>query len=326
MKSMPMETRLIGRSEIRASRIGLGCATFGREIGEDECFAIMDFAVEHGITLFDTAEAYGGGQAHQARRQKLGRDEQREVSTEFHSSEKIIGRWLRSRGQRKQIVLVSKITTDLTPEHIRLALEHSLERLQTDYLDLYLFHRFDLQNSLGESLSAMHDAERSGAIRAAGCSNFSAAQISQALEVSERLGIGRLQVSETIFNLIDRGAESDILPLCREQQVGFFGYSPIAAGFLTGKYPRSGNRSLSGTRFDVIPDYENLYFREESFDLVEKLQSVSRRTGISSVQLATAWALSHPDVTSILVGARSTAHLQKALEASRLASGAMPSL
>jgi aryl-alcohol dehydrogenase-like predicted oxidoreductase len=324
---MPLETRVVGSTEIRASRIGLGCATFGREIDEDTCFAIMDFAVEHGITLFDTAEAYGGGQAHQARRQKLGRDEQREVTTEFHSSEKIVGRWLRSRGQRDKIVLLSKITTDLTAEHIRHALEQSLERLQTDYLDLYLFHRFDTQNPLDESLSAMHEVQQSGAIRAAGCSNFSAAQISQALETSGRLGISRLQVSETIFNLIDRGAENDILPLCKEQQVGFFGYSPVAAGFLTGKYPRSGNRTLSGTRFDVIPDYENLYFREESFDVVEKLQSVSQKTGISSVQLATAWVLSHPDVTSVLVGARSTAHLQNALEASRLAaSGAMPSL
>ena len=324
---MPLETRLIGRTGIRASRIGLGCATFGREIDEDTSFAIMDAAVEHGITLFDTAEAYGGGQAHQARRQKPGRDEPREVTTEFHSSEKIIGRWLRSRSQRKQIVLVSKITTDLNAEHIRRALQQSMERLQTDYLDLYLFHRFDTQNPLDESLSAMHDAQRSGAIRAAGCSNFSDSQISQALEISSRMGIGRLEVSETIFNLIDRDAENNILPLCREQQVGFFGYSPIAAGFLTGKYPRSGNRSLPGTRFDVVPDYENLYFRDRSFNVAEKLQTISEQTGISSVQLATAWALSHPDVTSVLVGARSTAHLQNALEASRLAaSGTMPSL
>lgn len=324
---MPQETRLLGKTGIWVPRIGLGCATFGREIDEDTSFAIMDYAVEHGVTLFDTAEAYGGGEARESRRKKLGLDDQREVTTEFHSSEKIIGRWLQSRAIRKQIVLVSKITTDLNAEHIRTALEQSLERLQTSYIDLYLFHRFDTQTPLEESLSAMHDARRSGAILVGGCSNFSAPQLSQALETSRRIGVDRMEVSETIYNLIDRDAESSILPLCREQQLGFFGYSPVAAGFLTGKYLRTGNRSLSGTRFSVVPDYENLYFRDESFSIVEKLQIVSERTGISASQLAIAWSLSHPDVTSVLVGARSTAHLQNAIDASKIAaSGTMPVL
>ncbi len=328
---MFQEPRPLGKTGILVPRIGLGCATFGREIDEDTSFAIMDYAIEHGITLFDTAEAYGGGQARESRRQRLGLDEQREVTTEFHSSEKIIGRWLQSRGLRKQIVLVSKITTDLNAEHIRKALEQSLERLQTAYLDLYLFHRFDPQTPLEESLFATHEARQSGAILAAGCSNFSANQLPpappRALEVSGRIGVERLEVSETIYNLIDREAENTILPLCREQQLGFFGYSPIAAGFLTGKYLRDGNRSLSGTRFNVVPDYEKLYFRDESFSIAEKLQVVSMRTGISSAQLATAWALSHPDVTSVLIGARSTAHVENAIEAMRLAaSGTMPRL
>ena len=324
---MFQETRPLGKTGILVPRVGLGCATFGREIDEDTSFAIMDYAVEHGITLFDTAEAYGGGQAHESRRQKLGLDEQREVTKEFHSSEKIIGRWLRSRGLRKQIILVSKITTDLNSEHIRTALEQSLERLQTEYLDLYLFHRFDPQTPLEESLSAMHEARRSGAILVAGCSNFSANQLAQALEISSRIGVERLEVSETIYNLIDREAENSILPLCREQQLGFFGYSPIAAGFLTGKYRRNGFRALSGTRFNVVPDYEKLYFRNESFSIAEKLQIVAEHTGISSAQLATAWALSHPDVTSVLIGARSTSHVQNAIEASQLAaSGNMPRL
>lgn len=321
---MTLETRQLGTTQIRIPRIGLGCATFGREIDEDTSFRIMDYAVEHGITLFDTAEAYGAGQSLSYRKQKLGLDEQREATTEFHSSEKIIGRWLKSRGLRKKIILVSKITTDLNAEHIRTALEQSLQRLQTDYLDVYLFHRFDPQTALEESLSAMHDARQSGAILASGCSNFSASQLMEALETSARIGVSRLEVSEIIYNLIDREAESTILPLCREQQLGFFGYSPVAAGFLTGKYPRSGDRSLDGTRFSIIPEYERLYFREESFDIVEKLQLVAERTGISSAQLATAWSLSHPDVTSVLVGARSIAHLQTALDASRLvASGAI---
>ena len=126
-----------------ARRLALGCTTFGREIPEETAFALMDYAVAHGITLFDTAEAYGGGQARAYRRDRLGIDDTREVSGEMHSSEKIIGRWLKSRGCRDQITLVTKVTRDFTRAHVRAALEASLSRLQTDRVDLYLYHSFD---------------------------------------------------------------------------------------------------------------------------------------------------------------------------------------
>lgn len=316
---MPLETRLLGRTGIVVPRLGLGCATFGREIDEDTSFSIMDYALAQGLTLFDTAEAYGGGQAREYRRKHLGIDEPREVSGEFHSSEKIVGRWLRSRGARNQIVLVSKVTTDFNSSHIRLALDQSLERLGTDFLDVYLFHSFDLKTTLEESLAAMQEARRSRLIRAAGCSNFTLDQLRQAAEVSACMGLDRLEVTETIYNLADREAEKDILPFCKGQDIGFFGYSPLAAGFLTGKYSRSDLEPLHGTRFDVVPAYKDLYFKEEKFRIVEKLQEASEHTGVPCARLAVAWSLSHPDVTSVLVGARSIAHLQSAIEAERLA-------
>ncbi len=322
---MTMEKRPLGKTQILVPRLGLGCATFGREIDEQTSFALMDYAVQHGITLFDTAEAYGGGQAREGRKKRFGIDEEREVSGEFHSSEKIVGRWLQSRGAREGIILVSKITTDLTPDHIRSALEASLERLQTDFLDAYLFHRYDPAVPLDESMDAMHKAKASGRIRAAGCSNFTLAQLREAVEISSREGVGRLEVSETIFNLIDRGAEKDILPFCREETMSFFGYSPLAAGFLTGKY--LGVDRIHGSRFDVMPDYNHLYAGPEKSEVVSELLKLSQRTAIPAPQLATAWVLSHPDVTTVLVGARSVDHLQTALRAADLAaSGMFPQL
>ena len=315
--NMTIEKRRLGKTEIFVPRLGLGCATFGREIDEQTSFALMDYAVQHGITLFDTAEAYGGGQAREARKKRFGIDEEREVSGEFHSSEKIVGRWLQSREARADIVLVSKITTDLTADHIRTALDATLERLQTDFLDAYLFHRYDPVVPLAESMAAMYGARQSGRIRTAGCSNFTLAQLTESEEVSKRDGVGRLEVSETIFNMIDRGAEDDILPFCRNQEMGFFGYSPLAAGFLTGKY--LGMDRVRGSRFDVIPDYNNLYAGPEKSAVVSELLDLSQRMAIPAPQLATAWVLSHPDVTTVLVGARSIQHLQNALAALDLA-------
>src|SRR5215831_3313045 len=157
-----MEQRALGKSGIRASRIGLGCATFGREIPEEAAFRIMDYAVKRNITFFDTAEGYGGGQARQYRKELLGVEDEREVSGEMHSSEKIIGRWLRATGMRNRIVLLTKVTTNFTRQHVREALHASLERLQTDAVDLYLYHSYDPNTPVQESAAAMADALDSG--------------------------------------------------------------------------------------------------------------------------------------------------------------------
>jgi predicted aldo/keto reductase-like oxidoreductase len=138
-----LEKRRLGRTDIRVSRLGLGCATFGREIDELTSGRLMSAALDFDITLFDTAEAYGGGQARQYRRNILGVDDVREVTSEMHSSEKIIGRWLKASGNRSRVLLQTKVTTNFTKQHIQEAIDASLERLQAHWIDLYLFHSFD---------------------------------------------------------------------------------------------------------------------------------------------------------------------------------------
>ncbi|MEO8053450.1 MAG: aldo/keto reductase, partial [Acidobacteriota bacterium] len=145
----------LGRSGISVGRIGLGCTTFGREIDEETSFRVMDHAFESGVTLFDTAESYGGGHSREYRRQYLGVDDQREVSGEMHSSEKIIGKWLQSRGVRKEIVLLTKVFTNFTRVHVKEALGASLERLHTDWVDVYMYHKFDSNTPVEEAVAAM---------------------------------------------------------------------------------------------------------------------------------------------------------------------------
>jgi aryl-alcohol dehydrogenase-like predicted oxidoreductase len=312
-----MEKQKLGRTGIEVSRIGLGCATFGREIDEAASFALMDYAVSHDISLFDTAEAYGGGQARDYRRNQLQVDDTREVTGEHHSSEKIIGRWLRATSMREEIFLVSKVTTNFSRQHVRDALQKSLERLNTDRLDLYLLHSFDRNTRLEDALEAIEEVKRAGLARFVGCSNFTGAQTREALALSGSRGLPRLDAVEAVCNLAIRDVEEDLLPLCAQECLGFLAYSPLAAGFLTGKY--SGDRSAipTGSRFHVIPGHADLYFNEQCFQALSQLQALERETGIPAVQLAIAWVLAHPAVTSVLCGARVVSHLESALAATK---------
>ena len=310
-----MEMRPLGSSGIVASRLGLGCATFGREIDEANSFQIMDAALERGITLFDTAEAYGGGQARQYRQEHLGVADVREVSGEMHSSEKILGRWIKSRGVRSRVTIQTKVSANKNGQETWKALEDSLRRLQTDCIDLYLFHKYDPEVPLEEGLAALDRAEKSGRIRCSGCSNFSTAQVSEALQLSRRKGLPRLGVIQPIYNLACREIETDLLPLCQRQQVGVVTYSPLGAGFLAGKYTADRGKIPKGTRFDVIPGHVNIYFHQSSFRVVEQLRRKADRTGLSMVQLAMGWVLNRQGVDSVLIGARNTSHLDNALRA-----------
>jgi aryl-alcohol dehydrogenase-like predicted oxidoreductase len=312
---MPLETRELGRSGITAPRLGLGTATFGREIGEAAAFAIMDHAAARGITLFDTAEAYGGGEARAYRKAVLGMDDVREVSGEFHSSEKIIGRWLQASGGRDRIVLVSKVTSNFTPGHVREALAGSLERLGADYLDVYLFHQYDEATPLETALEAMEAVRTSGLVRAIGCSNFTGAQVREALEAARRLNLARMEVVEGICNLAAPEAETDLLPLCAEEQLGFLAYSPLGAGFLMGKYTPDRGALPEGSRFHVIPGHMDVYFSERNFAAVRQLHTDAARLGVPAARLAIQWVLEHEAVSTVLCGARTIAHLDNALAA-----------
>jgi len=308
-----VEKRRLGKTSIEISRIGLGCATFGREIDEATAFRIMDYAIEKGINFFDTAEIYGGGQSREYRRKYLGVDDVREVSNEYHSSERIIGRWLKARGSRKEIVLESKVQTNFTRAHVAEALDASLERLQTDVIDSYLFHSFDHSNPLEEGLEAMTLAVKSGKICVAGCSNFTVEQLTSALDLSARHGWIRMEITQPHYNLVTREAERDLLPLCRKQQVTTVGYSPLGAGFLSGKYTPDRNAFPKGTRFDVVPAFADLYFTDEKFQVVNQLKRFSEEVGVPMVRLAMGWVLRNTDLTLPLIGARTTAHIDNAL-------------
>ena len=306
----------MGRSPLKVSRLGLGCTTFGREISEQEAFALMDFSLAHGITLFDTAEAYGGGQAKAYRRDRLGVDDTREVSDEMHSSEKIIGRWFKARGTRDQITLVTKVTRDFTRAHVRAALEASLTRLQTDHADLYLYHSYDASTPVEEAATALDAVIRAGLTQAGGCSNHSGPQLQALISASQQLGLKRPEAIQLPYNLVQ--SNHDAFDVVRDQHIGVMAYSPLAAGFLTGKYTPDRSSVPKGTRFDVIPAHADIYFNDRNFRRVTQLHQLANRVGVPPLQLAMAWVLQNPLVTNVLVGARTTAHLENALAAQRM--------
>lgn len=310
-----MEHRKLGRTDISLSFIGLGCVTFGREIDEDASAAILDDAVERGINWLDTAEAYGGGNARTYRRDVLKVDDVRETSDIMGSSEIIIGKWMKARGCRDDVVICSKVSSGNSPENIARALRVSLERLQVDCVDIYELHSPDETVPIAESLAVLDEEVRAGRIGTVGCSNFNAAQLREALDASDREGYARFEVVQPPYNLADPGAQDELFPLCRREEVGITSYSPLAAGFLAGKYTPDRNAFPTGSRFDVIPGHADIYFSDRNFRNVERLRALADTRGLPMVRMAMAWAMGHPDITSVLVGARHAGHLDNAFDA-----------
>lgn len=286
-----MEYRKLGRTDLNVSSIGLGCVTFGREIDEATAATVMDYAVERGINLFDTAEAYAKGR-----------------------SEEVVGHWIKTRGRRDKIILATKVTPPLKRDRLLAAVDTSLRRLQTDVIDLYQLHAFDKNTSLDETLDALNTILESGKVRYIGCSNFAAWQLCKALWRSDKQGWPRLESVQPNYNLAIRDIEAELLPLCADQELGVITYSPLGAGFLTGKYTKSW-AAPKGTRFDIIPDHWEIYENPTSMRRMEGLRQKSEETGISMVQIALAWVIGQPGVTSMLIGCRSTAHVDQAFAA-----------
>ena len=310
-----LEQRQLGRTDTTISAIGLGCVTFGREIDQETCFRIMDYALEKGITFFDTAEGYGGGQAREGRRRSLGVDDVREVSGEMSSSEHIIGRWLRSRGCRDQVTLCTKVSSGASAENVTAGLNSSLERLATDNVDIYKIHSPDAETPIMETLDALTVEVGAARIGVIGCSNYSAAQLQEALEASKSAGYARFEITQPIYNLVQRGGEAELFPLCKREEVSVSTYSPLGAGFLAGKYTPDRDKFPDESRFHVSPGHADIYFSERNFGTVELLREEASELGLPMVRLAMAWAMSNPDVTAVLVGARSTDHIDNALAA-----------
>ena len=286
-----MQYRTLGKSDLKVSSIGMGCVTFGREIDRDTSFEVMDHALERGITLFDTAEAYSGG-----------------------ASETVLGDWIAQRKVRDRIVLATKVSGTLTRDRVMSSADESLQRLQTDQIDLFQLHDWDDETPLEETLSALSALVDQGKVREIGCSNWSARHLRQALLIIEQQDLAPLVSLQPPYNLVQREIEADVLPLCAEHGIGTIAYSPLAAGFLTGKY-RRGQEVPTGTRFDVIPAHQEIYFTEHGYATLRRLDDVAEQTGRSLVQLAMAWVLGQTNITSVLIGARNTIQVDQAFQA-----------
>ena len=213
----------------------------------------------------DTAEAYGGGNARVYRRDKLDADDVREVSGEMHSSELTLGRWIRARGCRDDVVVCTKVNGGNAPENIARAVRDCSERLGINRIDIFMLHVPDDKVPIDESLDALNAEVSAGRVGIIGCSNFSGGQLREALEASRRHNLARFEVIENHYNLAHREAETDVFPACAERDVSFIAFSPLGAGFLTGKYTRDRQQLPPGTRFDVIPGHCDVYFSDDHF-------------------------------------------------------------
>ena len=307
-----MHHRRLGRTGLKVSAVGLGCgnfggfgsapAFFGKGESEGEAVAIMDAAWEMGITLFDTVDAYGGGR-----------------------SETYIGTWLRAKGSRirDQLVLSSKVFNPvgdgpndrgLSRRYLMRQIEASLRHLGTDHLDLYLIHAPDPETPLEETLRAFDDLIHQGKVRYVGASNMPARLMTKALWISDRHNWHRFECVQNSYSLLDRADEREMFPLCADQGLGYTPYSPLAGGWLTGKYRRA-DKYPAGSRMTKRPEAYEQFARLETFDGLDRLQAEAERRGVSMAGLALAWVMSHPLVTAPIIGPRRPEHLQPAQEA-----------
>ena len=290
-----MEHVRLGRTGLQVSRLCLGTMTFGYQCDEPTSVAILNAAADAGITFLDTADVYplGGGL------DTVGR------------TEEIIGRWLV--GRRDSVVLATKCVGRMGPRpweqgasrrHILDAIDGSLRRLGTDYVDLYQLHSFDPNVSHDETLAALDQLVRDGKVRYIGCSNYLASQLARAIGRSETLGIARFDSVQPRYNLLYRNCERELFPLCLDDGVAVIPYNPLAGGFLTGKHrpgsPTEGTRFTLGT---AAQNYQQRYWNERDFATVEVLRSVAAEAGMSLAQLAVAWCLAQPAITSPIIGA-----------------------
>lgn len=281
-----METRKIASLEV--SIVGLGTNNFGLGMAADEVGPVVDAALEAGINFFDTSDSYG-------------------------ESEERLGRALA--GRRDRVLIATKFgspvrgeegTGGARPDYVRRALDASLRRLGTDRIDLYQIHRPDPETPIADTLVVLDEAVKAGKVREIGCSNFSAAQMREA----EEAAVGARFVSvQNHYNLLNRDDESEMIPLCREQGIAYLPYFPLASGLLTGKY-RRGEEPAEGTRLQRWGGRASGVLSEENFDKVDALTAWAEKHGHTLLDLAFAWLLAEPAVSSVIAGATKAAQIQ----------------
>jgi 1-deoxyxylulose-5-phosphate synthase len=306
-----VERRPLGGTGVEVSRIVLGCGNFGgigsapelfgQGESRDEAFALMDAAWAAGVTVFDTAASYGGGR-----------------------SERWVGEWRSERGT--PVTLSTKVfwsvTGDpsdrgLSRDRILRELDGSLARLQAERVDMYLAHEPDEETPIDETLGALDEVARAGKAGAIGASNLDGAGLEQALETSDRLGLTRFGWVQNEYSLLRRGVEGDVLPICEREGLGFTPFSPLAGGWLTGKY-RRGEAYPSGSRMTLRPDPYDDLVSDATFGGLEAFAAEAAARSVEPATLAVAWVLGNPQVTGVVVGPRSPEQLAAALAAAEL--------
>jgi aryl-alcohol dehydrogenase-like predicted oxidoreductase len=295
----PLPTRRLGDSELEVSVVGLGCNNLGRRLDLDGTRAVLEAALEAGITFFDTADVYGGG----------------------GESEELMGEALAE--QRKEFVIATKFGWDLggvegapaaprgSREYIRWAVEGSLRRLRVERIDLYQYHRPDGQTPIAETLAALDELVREGVVGAIGCSNFSAGELEEADRVARERGLARFVTLQNEYSLLERGIEAEVAPACERLGVSILPYFPLYRGLLTGKY-RRGAAGPAGTRLaGSAPG------TDAQFDVVEALRGFAEERGLELIDVAIGGLAAQPAVGSVIAGATKPEQVQANVGAAR---------
>jgi len=294
-----MEIRNLGGSGLRVSAVGLGCNNFGQRTDLETSRKVIHKAIDLGITLFDTADIYAGR----------------------GGSETVLGEVLGHR--RKDIVLATKYSKPMSEDgtrqgasrhYIMSAVEDSLRRLKTDYIDLYQQHDFDPLTPIEETLRALEDLIRQGKVRYIGCSNFPAWRIAEAQFTARGINTNAFVSCQDEYSLIVRDNEKDLFPAAQAYNLGILPFFPLASGLLTGKYKR-GEAAPAGTRFAKAPALLNRYMSETNLDIVQKLQDFANAHGRTMLELAFSWLAARPQVSSVIAGATRVEQIEQNVKA-----------
>jgi aryl-alcohol dehydrogenase-like predicted oxidoreductase len=281
-----MQFRQLGRSGLKVSLVGLGCNNFGGRSDEQASIRVIQAALDSGITLFDTSDTYGGGK-----------------------SEEYLGKGLKAR--RDDVIIATKFGNSMgdgpymsggSRRYVHSAVEASLRRLDTDYIDLYQIHVPDPETPIEETLSALDDLMRAGKIRYFGSSNFSGWQIADADWVAQTRGYERFVSAQNHYSLLNREAEREVVPACVRFDIGILPYFPLASGMLTGKYQRN-QEPPEGTRLAGSPRARERYFSDETWDKVQKLTGFAEQRDVSLLQIAIGGLAAQPQIASVIAGA-----------------------
>lgn len=300
-----MELRRLGQSSLEVPPITFGCNVFGWTADEAMSFKLLDAWLDAGFNFLDTADVYsrwhpgnGGGE-----------------------SETIIGKWMKARGNRGKIILATKLGIEMAPgkkglsaAYMKTAVEDSLRRLQTDYIDLYQSHRDDPDTSVEETMSSYAELKKQGKIREIGASNFSAARLAESLKVSTEKNLPRYQSLQPQYSLVERTEfEGPLEELCLKEKVGVIGYYSLASGFLTGKYRSKADMEgrIRGARVEK-------YINDHGFGIIKALDEVAQRYDAKIGQIAVAWLIARPSVTAPIVSATNLEQLAELAEAAEI--------